>query len=361
MTGPGLSEQALLPEDPGLAARLAAGEGPPGLGAFQRIEPVARIGTNGALDVVLVCLNDALCDLATGAVMAADGQVPRAPMQEIADPDLALALARQDAGQAQRRPSALIWNPAGGRNYGHFIFDGLTGLMAAHDLGLTARFAPLSAPLSGWQRDLVGRLRVGPVEEVGGRRPVLRVDRLIYLSTLDHYLQYNGPLLARVAARLGRPAAPLPPGTGAALYLTRGPYAKRLLRGEAALLARLVAAGVRPIAPHRMSIRAQAAAMAGASVVIAPSGAALANAVFLPPGATIIELRPAVIREPWLIATAQSLNLRLVRVDARPDPGARDLRADLLQLPRRLLRRAAHQYRVDEGAVLDALATARGA
>ena len=100
----------------------------------------------------------------------------------------------------------------------------------------------------------------------------------------------------------------------------------------------------------------QRAVMPRPHLRIAPSGAALANMVFLPPGARVIELGPETIAEPWSRVTATTLGLHLTQIDTPArragEPGS--LRADLMQAPRRLLGRACTQSRVDPDAVMAA-------
>ncbi len=348
-----LDEADWLPEDRGLADRLRAGGFPQGPGAWQEIEPGGRIGRDRVGPTHLVALRDVLCDPLTGALLTPAGQVPRAPLAETADPAAAMALLRQEAGAAVSLDRALLFSPAGRGNYGHFIFDALTGLRAARVLGLTDRFAPITPPLCRWQRDLLG-LTGDRVVSLLRRPAVLRIRELVYTTTMDHYLQRAGALLAGLAGDLGRPAQR--PAAAQAVYLARGLYTKRLLLGEAALLARLRARGVRIVQPHRMSVAAQRDLMARTHLLIAPSGAALANMVFLPPGARVIELRPETIAEPWSRVTATTLGLHLTQIDTPArragEPGS--LRADLMQAPRRLLGRACTQSRVDPDAVMAA-------
>jgi capsular polysaccharide biosynthesis protein len=96
--------------------------------------------------------------------------------------------------------------------------------------------------------------------------------------------------------------------------------------------------------------------MRGAGLVVAPSGAALANMVFLPPGARVVELRPPQMAGAWTTLAAAALGLDHVVLPARTAlaPGEVPPLHRLMQMPRRLTRRYAYHYAVDVEAVLEA-------
>jgi len=74
------------------------------------------------------------------------------------------------------------------------------------------------------------------------------------------------------------------------IYLSRRRVARRRLVNEAELEARLEGLGFVCIQPEKMSVAEQAALFSAAKWVVAPHGAGLANLVFAPQGAKVIEL-----------------------------------------------------------------------
>jgi capsular polysaccharide biosynthesis protein len=105
-----------------------------------------------------------------------------------------------------------------------------------------------------------------------------------------------------------------------------------------------------------MAVDDQIAVMRGARVFVAPSGAALANVIFAPQGATVLEIRPEPVREPWVDLCCDVMGLRHVVV---PAPlvarGQVPLWARMRQAPRWVLGRYHYAVRVDVAAVLAAL------
>lgn len=84
-------------------------------------------------------------------------------------------------------------------------------------------------------------------------------------------------------------------GVGAArgtakLYIARGDAQRRRIVNEVDLIARLEKRGFTAVTPGGLSVREQAVLFAGASLVVGPHGAGLANAAFMAPGGALVEL-----------------------------------------------------------------------
>lgn len=89
------------------------------------------------------------------------------------------------------------------------------------------------------------------------------------------------------------------------------------------------------INPETLSVQRQIALMQHAEVIVSSSGAALASAVFCPPGATVVEIIPPRYNERWLRLVAHARQLRWRGYFTQSSGEAnRDLRALARQLPR---------------------------
>ncbi|MEC3861684.1 glycosyltransferase 61 family protein [Mesobacterium sp. TK19101] len=353
-----LPETDTLPRLPGLAEMLAS-DTAPGWDGWDWLEPSGADGAGGA---ALVVLHDALwlpragliVDSAGRPAFASAGQVP--PRIRLPGATQTRDGWRVTASGAARVDRAALWMAGGAaRNYGHFLFDALPGVCALDDAGILAQ-VPATAPvLPDWARTV---LKMAGVQVRERGEPVLRIGTLVYVTSMNAYLNRCGPLIRPAAARLrGTGAA----GRGGAVYLSRRGYSGRILVEEAQIEAALSGRGVDVIRPEKLSPDQQRAQVAGRDVLIGPSGAALANMIFLPRGARVIEIRPEPVQEPWMDLACRALGLMLTVVPGSgPLPRAQvPLAARVQQLPRWALRRYHYAYSADPGQVLAALDAAR--
>jgi hypothetical protein len=139
-----------------------------------------------------------------GAVIAPDGSVLHQSVEEAlyGTPTLAALpnVTLSDGRPVMVVPSeiasfsrATIFCAAGGLlNYGHFILDCLTALLAIEQEGLTSDYLPLfPSYLKNWHRELLGRMNPnGRLVEVS--EPLIHVQDLLYASPMAHYLVYPG-------------------------------------------------------------------------------------------------------------------------------------------------------------------------
>lgn len=190
----------------------------------------------------------------------------------------------------------------GGRfNYGHFLVDCLSALQALEQEGLLAQFPPLAPTLNTWQRAAL-RLMLGPegaerVREIAS--PLVRIDDAVLASPMDHFLHAPGPPLDKVReSMLGRVEAP-PTGLSR-LYLSRRRDQKRQMVNESELEAELEALGFTVVFPEDYDLSHQIALFRDADVIVAPTGAALANALFCKPGAKVFEIQPINYTGIWV-------------------------------------------------------------
>jgi capsular polysaccharide biosynthesis protein len=191
-------------------------------------------------------------------------------------------------------------------NYGHFVIDALPSLLALERAGLLET-APVVAPkLTDWQRDLIA-MAFPDLELCEMDAPVVRLKRATFSTSMDHFLHYPNGLLADVAARVLERA---PAGKGARrVYLSRRGQSMRVMVGEAAFEKALIARGFTIVRPETLSAAEQVALVRDAEVLIGASGAALANAVFLPRGARVVEIQPLNFTSQWVRAACRQVGV----------------------------------------------------
>lgn len=191
-------------------------------------------------------------------------------------------------------------------NYGHFVIDALPSLLALEQAGLLAGVPALAPGLTAWQRDLIGMAFPGlEVREV--EAPVARLKRATFSTSMDHFLHHPNGLLADVAARALERA---PAGRGARrVYLSRRGQSMRVMVGEAALERALAARGFMIVRPETLGPAQQVALMRDAEVVVGASGAAMANVVFLPRGARVVEIQPLNFTSQWVRAACRQVGV----------------------------------------------------
>jgi capsular polysaccharide biosynthesis protein len=203
------------------------------------------------------------------------------------------------------------FQPWGGNfNYGHFLLDGLCSLLALEEAGLLADHTPISAPLAPWSRALLDYGFPGlAVREIAA--PVVRANSVAFATSMDHFLGMPNDLALQLRERI---LATAPAGQGASrVYFSRRAQPMRVMVNEAALETQLRARGFRIVRPEDLTPAAQIALVREAEVIVAPTGAALANALFAPAGARIVEITPQNYASHWVLALA-----RLTGADWRP-------------------------------------------
>lgn len=360
-------ERAAFAHVPDLAARLAAGDLPDGPGHWAEVEPRCTVAGLPAGDVVLAHVTNAVVWPRRGLVMTTDGMVVHATEQGARMTKAQMARLpgmKVQGGALQfvppsgmgRMARGMVWMNFGAQgNYGHFLFDALTGLCWADRAGLTRGFPPIAPPLTRWQRDLVGHAGVS-ASMAETRQRVVTVDHLILTTAQNHYLHRNAGLLQALSGAM-EPHRRVHVAAGPPVYFSRRGLTGRIMLNEAELERALSAQGVAILRPARMTVAAQIAAVQGARALIGPSGAALANLVFAAPGTRLVEIRPGPVQEPWLDLACANLGLNDVVVPALGpvSPAQVPLWARALQLPRSMTGRYHYAYRADISATLAAL------
>lgn len=251
-----------------------------------------------------------------GAVIGADGALYNATIGEArhGSADLSAIPGVEPGGTVFSPPSdapeidgGAVFVPWGaGFNYGHFVIDALPSLLAMEQMGFLADAPALCPRLTAWQRDLIAMAAPGVrLHEVDA--PVVRLRRAVFATSMDHFLHHPNGLLATLAERV---RANGPDGAGARrIYLSRRGQSMRVMVGEVALERALRARGFTIVRPETLDARAQVALMRDAEIVVGASGAALANAVFLSPGARVVEIQPTNFTSQWVRAACRQVGV----------------------------------------------------
>jgi len=175
-------------------------------------------------------------------------------------------------------------------NYAHWLLRNLPKLCLLENAGLPPDLPYLVGDnLRGWHRAYLELL--GIAQERLLKVPVERVFRCrrLYVPTQLR----NHPRMAEGIAWLQAKVARLraaPAEAAALLYASRREQPNRRLLNEAEVEDMLAKRGFRIIVPGQMSVPEQIAAFSAARVVVGPHGAALANMIFAPRGATMVEI-----------------------------------------------------------------------
>ena len=226
-------------------------------------------------------------------------------------------------------PVALL---GGNANYFHWLVDYLPRLATLARAGVV-RDVRLMVPddLPAFARESLALLGIGP-------------DRLVTVAP-DRLYEVTRLLLPTQLARWGfvhpwavewlrgRFRLRTPPGPDAPrrLYLSRRDATRRRLRDEPALERALERRGFQTIAPGSLGLLQQIRLMAGAEVVVGVHGAGLANLLFAPRGATVVEITSAAYRTSYFANLAGLLDqhYRSVTATVVADPAGMPREADL--------------------------------
>jgi len=257
-----------------------------------------------------------------GTVIDGEGRIFEAGVGEVRNrwPDLSgLPHVRPEAdawrfdppARAPRLGPTAVFAPWGGQfNYGHFLLDGLCGLLALEEAALLESHTPLMAPMKPWQAALIG-LGFPGLQVRTTRAPVIRAEAAVFANTLDQFLHEPNELVVRLRERM---LAGAPAGRGARrVYFSRRGQPMRVMVNEAELEAALRRRGFAIVRPERLSPPEQIALVRDAEVVVGPTGAAFANVAFAAPGARVVEITPHNYASHWVLALS-----RLVEADWRP-------------------------------------------
>ena len=196
-------------------------------------------------------------------------------------------------------------------NYGHYLLD----IVPLIHLGAQIRAPMLTWTLKPWQRALIARLDVpaGLIREIRPR-PV-RLEHAVVSNRLSgvasqnahpHHRQAFAAILANVLK--GAPRVETPKR----VLVCRSLANSRNLINRAEMIEALKALGFAAIQPEKLSFDEQALTFAGAGIVVAEFGAAMANVMFCRPGTKVVEIIAEGQHDPWSAHLAAMLDLEHV-------------------------------------------------
>jgi hypothetical protein len=183
-------------------------------------------------------------------------------------------------------------------NYGHYLID-MVPLIAE---GVKRRAPMLSRPLHRWHRDLIIRLGGDPAKVVEVAHHAVFLDHVI-VSNRQNCVSTYRPNPADKAAYHAIRAAVARVGHSALnlrkVFVCRGSGHGRNIENRAALAEALSSRGFVAVQPEKLSLDDQVMLFAGADVIVAEFGAAMANVVFCRPGVKIVEIIPEGQFDTW--------------------------------------------------------------
>jgi capsular polysaccharide biosynthesis protein len=178
----------------------------------------------------------------------------------------------------------------GDQNYSHWVFRNLQKLACLEDDGLLDRLPwLLNRDLSAYQLEYLEMLGVGPDRRVLVERgAVIRCERLV-VPALVTWPQVIAMGVKWIRRRLS-PYMVAPGAASGLIYVSRRDASVRHVANEDELYDRLRPLGFELIVAGQLSAREQIRAFSGARLIVAVHGAALANMLFAPDHAAIVEI-----------------------------------------------------------------------
>ncbi len=245
----------------------------------------------------------------------------------IFDPAYAAAIAgRRDALAAAPPGDADLFVLGGSTNHFHWLLDFLPRLALASTPRLPDMLVVHGEFASG-QRESLAYASAGlglpelPLKPVPDGVVGVRRARIPLAIGRDHTVAF----WRRILAAHGERSLPR-----RRLFIRRGQVARRRLLDEDAVADRFAAAGFEVVDPGAMDFAGQRRLFAEAALVVGTHGAALANAVFMAPSATLVEIVGADAPTPFpALARAAGLRYGALRADVAGATATERLHADL--------------------------------
>jgi capsular polysaccharide biosynthesis protein len=197
--------------------------------------------------------------------------------------------------------SYILLNHWGGKNYGHFLFDSLPGVLLFYEEILRGTLQILTGRLQRWQKELLRLLGV-PAEKIKiVDQDSCRCASLLWPSFLYGNLNQPALFTRTVGDYLRELANPEDRYQSAELiYISRKGLPMRRMENEADLTAILKKNGFSILAPENYTVEQQIKMFSRAKIIVGEMGAGLANILFAPPMCKIIEIMPEITPSKWI-------------------------------------------------------------
>ncbi|MCK5445102.1 MAG: glycosyltransferase family 61 protein [Rhodospirillaceae bacterium] len=211
----------------------------------------------------------------------------------------------------------------GSDNYYHWLIDYLPRLNSYqhHDRFDEARFLT-NDRLQRFQRESlqllgIGKDRLLQVPKALSQPQTIHCAKLYAAPIALEKMHLKPDALSWLRENLGAACAPLSdtPAGGRHIYISRKDAGTRKVINEKDVATFLASLGFEIIVPGKLSLKKQIAAFADAAVIVGAHGAGLANMVFAPPGARVIEfMGSAAFQQGFMRQLAESCGHRFDRM-----------------------------------------------
>ncbi len=240
--------------------------------------------------LVLFSTNDAFYVPSQGAVISASGEIFSLTVRHAAylDPKLEkirqLWMQRASAPRIDEGIVTMSWGAL--HNYGHFVLDAMTSVAAIAEREEFQKIPFVTPPLRDWQRQQYQLLNIEPLELP---EPIYALGRVSFASGLKGSL--HNPNLHFHTLRDAQLAS-IPSAIAGAprIYISRRGQ-KRPMVNEAELEKALTEIGFVVVKPETMSAAEQIKMFSFAKIIVAPTGAGLANLLYAK-RSTVFEIIP---------------------------------------------------------------------
>ena len=234
--------------------------------------------------------------------------------------------------------AAAIFMARGGiANYGHFILDCLTSLIALEKAGFAAVMPLLAPRLRSWQLELIEAARMTfNLETVNA--PVLRLGQAAFASSMNHFLHHPTPIILELRHRILSNIKPPLQKCGARVYLSRRKQSRRVMINEAEFERSLSLRGFKIVCPETLSPFEQIRLVQDACVIVGASGAGMANVLFAPHDCHVLEIQPGTFQSHWLLLLCSHVGIRWHGLFVEVNEALRDPHASGYRAPTRSYR-----------------------
>ncbi|WP_296706062.1 glycosyltransferase 61 family protein [Rhodoblastus sp.] len=238
----------------------------------------------------LYSTDDAYYVPSLGAVLTAGGQIflTTARHATYIDPKLEqLQQIWSTRASAPRLTDGIVTMSWGSQhNYGHFVLDAMTSVAAVAELAIDWQVPFVTPPLREWQRQHFKLLQIEPLELA---EPIYAFGHIAFVSGMKGSL-HNPNLHFQTLRDAQLSWLPAAAGGAQRIYISRRGH-KRPLINEDKLEQALESIGFAIIHTENLPIAEQIETFRNASIIVAPTGAALANLLYAQ-RATVFEIIP---------------------------------------------------------------------